>query len=433
MKSHSSSRFLVLSAVLLFGGVVAAGRSQTAGPTTFVNARVLTGTPTGAQSFAPAFIVVRDGRVENVTPPTAGKPPAGANVVDLGGKFVTPGLVSAHAHVSDVNGLKPRAYTEENTRRQLGVFARYGITTVWSLGGEQAPAFALRDAQSVPTLDRARIFVAGDVITGRTPDEARAAVARVAALKPDVIKIRVDDNLGTATKMTPDVYRAVIEEAHARKLRVAAHIFYLDDAKDLVKSGVDFIAHSVRDKDVDAEFLTLMKERGVAYCPTLTREVSAFVYESTPAFFTDEFFLREADREVMAQFSQPDRQKAMASSATAQRYKAGLEVAKRNLKRVADAGITIAMGTDSGAFPERFQGYFEHLEMEMMAASGLTSAQVLRSATSDAAKAMQRTDIGAIAVGKWADFVVLDKDPLADIKNTRTIASVWIAGRQVKR
>jgi imidazolonepropionase-like amidohydrolase len=291
----------------------------------------------------------------------------------------------------------------------------------------------LRDAQGAPALHRARIFVAGDVITGRTPDEARAAIARVAALKPDVIKIRVDDNLGTATKMTPDVYRAVIEEAHTRKLRVAAHIFYLDDAKELVRSGVDVIAHSVRDKDVDAEMLSLMKERRVAYCPTLTREVSAFVYESTPAFFSDPFFLREADRDVMAQLSQPDRQKAMASSTTAQRYKAGLEIAKRNLKRVADAGVTVAMGTDSGAFPERFQGYFEHLEMEMMAAAGLTPSQVVRSATSDAAATMKRQDVGSIEAGKWADFVVLDKDPLADIKNTRTIASVWVGGQEIKR
>jgi imidazolonepropionase-like amidohydrolase len=233
--------------------------------------------------------------------------------------------------------------------------------------------------------------------------------------------------------MAPEVYRAVIEEAHARKLRVAAHIFYLADAKDLVKSGADVIAHSVRDLDVDAELLSLMKERGVAYCPTLTREVSAFAYESTPGFFSDPFFLREADREVMAQLAQPDRQKAMASSATAQRYKAALEVARRNLKKVSDAGITIAMGTDSGAFPERFQGYFEHLEMEMMVAAGLTPAQVLRSATSDAAVVMKRQDVGALAAGKWADLVVLDKDPLTDIKNTRAIASVWIAGNEIKR
>jgi imidazolonepropionase-like amidohydrolase len=434
VKSTHTIRLLVPSALLVLGSVNAAGPSQTtSGTTAFVNGRVLIESAGQLPSFADAVVVVRDGRIESVRPAAGGKPPAGARVVDLGGRFVSPGFISAHAHVSDVNGLKPRAYTDENTRRQLGVFARYGITTVWSLGGEQAPAFALRDAQAAPALDRARIFVAGDVITGRTPDEARAAVARVAALKPDVIKIRVDDNLGTATKMTPEVYRAVIEEAHARKLRVAAHIFYLEDAKDLVRSGVDVIAHSVRDKEFDAETLALMKARNVAYCPTLTREVSAFVYESTPAFFTDPFFLREADRDVMAQFSQPDRQKAMASSATAQRYKAGLEIAKRNLKRAADAGLTIAMGTDSGAFPERFQGYFEHLEMEMMVASGLTPAQVLRASTVDAATAMQRQDIGAIAVGKWADLVVLDKDPLADIRNTRTIASVWIAGRQVDR
>jgi imidazolonepropionase-like amidohydrolase len=425
---------LVLSAVLLFGAVSIAGRGQkTVSVTMFVNGRVLTNTPGQDPSFADMPIVVRDGRIESVNPAARREPPDGAQVVDLGGKFVVPGFISAHAHVSDVNGLKPRAYTEENTRRQLGVYARYGITTVWSLGGEQAPAFVLRDAQEAPALDRARIFVAGDIITGRTPDEARAAVARVAALKPDVIKIRVDDNLGTAAKMTPEVYRAVIEEAHARKLRVAAHVFYLADAKDLVKSGVDVIAHSVRDQDVDNEFLSLMKERGVAYCPTLTREVSAFVYESTPAFFTDSFFLREADKDVMAQFSQPDRQKAMASSTTAQRYKAGLEVAQRNLKRASDAGVTIAMGTDSGAFAERFQGYFEHLEMEMMVAAGMTPAQVLRSATSDAAATMKRQDVGAIAAGRWADLVVLEKDPLVDIRNTRSIASVWIAGRQIAK
>ena len=426
--------------------LVASGMAQQTPPAivAFTNARVLTADGPRGFEFVSATVMTREGKVTSVVTGAQvavrdgkmfgvdGRAMEG-RVVDLQGKFIVPGFISAHAHVSDVNGLKPRGYTDENTRRQLGVYARYGITTVWSLGGEQAPAFALRDAQAVASLDRARIFVSGDVITGRTPEEARAAVARVAAMKPDVIKIRVDDNLGSATKMTPEVYRAVIDEAHARKLRVAAHIFYMSDAKDLVRSGVDIIAHSVRDADMDAETLTLMKERNVPYCPTLTREVSAFVYESTPAFFSDPFFLREADRDVMAQVSQPERQKAMASSTPAQRYKAGLEVAKRNLKKAADAGVTIAMGTDSGAFPERFQGYFEHLEMEMMVAAGMTPAQVLRAATSDAARTMNRQDIGAIAAGKWADLVVLDRDPLADIKNTRAIASVWIAGNDVRR
>lgn len=378
-----------------------------------------------------AALCVSGGRVTAVGSARSVKAPANAERRDLGGRYVIPGLISAHVHISDVQGTA-RAYTDENTRRQLGVFARYGITSVFSLGGEQAPAYAARDAQNVATLDRARLHVAGDVIAASTPSEARATVARVAATRPDIIKIRVDDNLGATPKMSPDVFAAVIDEAHQRGLRVAAHVFYLDDAKALVKAGADMIAHSVRDRDVDDELLTLMKARGVPYCPTLTRELSTFVYESTPAFFTDPFFLREADAGVVAQLKEPARQQAIRESPAARAYKAALVVARRNLRRVADAGVTIVMGTDAGPFPERFQGYFEHLELEMMADAGLTPAQALRSATVDAARAMRLDDVGALEPGRWADFVVLDRDPRADIRNSRTIATVWIAGNPVR-
>jgi imidazolonepropionase-like amidohydrolase len=395
----------------------------------FVGARVLDGT--GKPALENAVIVVRGGRIDAIGPASSVRPPDGAQVQDLTGKTVMPGLISAHVHVSDVQGTGPRAYTDENTRRQLGVFARYGITTVVSLGGEQAPAFSARDAQNTPALDRARLYLSGEIVVAKSPDEARQVVAKVAATKPDIIKIRVDDNLGTAAKMPPEVYRAVIDEAHRRGLRVAAHLFYLDDAKELLKAGVDMIAHSVRDKPIDAEFVSLMKSRGVPYCPTLTREVSTFVYESTPPFLSDPFFLREADRGVVAQVQEPARQQAMRTSKSAQAYKAALEVAKQNLKKAADEGLTVVMGTDSGAFPERFQGYFEHMEMEMMAAAGLTPAQVLRSATGGAARALKLEGVGVLTKGAWADVVVLDKDPMTDIRNTRTISSVWIAGNPV--
>jgi imidazolonepropionase-like amidohydrolase len=258
-------------------------------------------------------------------------------------------------------------------------------------------------------------------------------VARVAATRPDVVKIRVDDNLGTTAKMTPAVYRAVIDEAHSRRLRVAAHVFYLDDAKDLLRADVDVIAHSVRDRDVDDEFLSLLKSRQAAYVPTLTRDLSTFIYGTTPAFFGDPFVSKEADPMVVAQLQEPARQAAMRASSTAQRYRAGLEIAMRNLKRVGDAGLLVAMGTDSGPFPERFQGYFEHLEMEMMVQSGLMPAQVLRAATVDAAKAMRVEGVGALAPGAWADLLVLNQDPRQDIRNTRQISSVWIAGNPIKR
>jgi len=397
----------------------------------FVGARLID--TSNGSAIDHAVVVVRDGRVVAVGPAAKVRPPKGAQVINLAGKFIIPGLISTHVHVSDVQGLRQPAYTDENTLRQLGVFARYGITTVQSLGGEQAPAFRARDAQGAPTLDHARLYVAGEVIVGRTPEEARQMVARIAALHPDIIKIRVDDNLGTATKMPPAVYRAVIDEAHKRGLRVAAHIFYLEDAKDLLRAGADFIAHSVRDKEIDDEFIALMKARNVPYCPTLTRELSAFVYEATPDFFSDPFFLREADREVVAQLQEPPRQEAMRQSATARGYKAALVVAKRNLKKATDAGLLIAMGTDAGAFANRFQGYFEHIEMAMMAEAGMTPAQILRAATMDAARAINVKDIGTLTPGAWADFVVLDADPLKDIRNTRRIAAVWVAGNQVKR
>lgn len=380
----------------------------------------------------PATVVVRDGRIESFGASTTVRVPAEATRINLTGKFLMQGLVSAHVHVSDVNGLGPRAYTDENTQRQLGVFARYGITSVLSLGGEQAPAFTAREAQAGPGLNRARIFVSGDVLSPRTPAEARSEVARMAALRPDWIKIRVDDNLGTTSKMPPEVYQAVIAEAHTRGLKVAAHIFYLEDAKALVKAGVDMIAHSVRDREIDAEFISLMTSRSVPYCPTLTREVSTFVYESEPDFFSDPFFLREADPAVVARLREPARQGAMRASKSAQAYKAALPIAMRNLKRAADAGVRIVMGTDAGPSPERFQGYFEHLEMAMMVESGMTPAQVLRSATVHAGQATGGANIGVLAVGAWGDLVALDGDPLKDIRNTRRIHGVWIGGTRVR-
>jgi imidazolonepropionase-like amidohydrolase len=401
------------------------------GPKAFVGASIIDGT--GKVAIKNGILVVRDGKVEAIGPPATVRPPAGAQIVNLTGKVVIPGLISTHVHISDVQGTRPPAYTEENTLRQLGVFARYGVTTVWSLGGEQEPAFKAREAQNIPALDRARIYLSGPVIVGSTEAEARQMVARVAEMKPDIIKIRVDDQLGRAAKMKPEVYRAVIDEAHKRGLRVATHIFYLEDAKDLLRAGADFIAHSVRDKEIDDEFISLMKKRDIPYSPTLTREISTFIYESTPAFFSDPFFVREADSQVMAQLQQPERQAAMKQDAGARAYKAALAVAQRNLKKATDSGLLVVMGTDSGAFANRFEGYFEHLEMEMMAEAGMTTVQIIRAASSDAARAMKVEGIGALVKGSWADFIVLDRDPLHDIRNTRSIVSVWIAGNQVKR
>jgi imidazolonepropionase-like amidohydrolase len=414
----------------LLGLVLYPGAAAVAEVQAIVGARIFDGA--GGAVIEHGVLVIREGRITAIGPSNKVKPPRGARIVNAAGKTITPGLINAHGHVSDVEG-QATGSTDERVTRQLEVFARYGITTILSLGGEEPAAFRVRDAQQTPSLRRARIFVAGPVIVGKTPEEAREMVGKVAGLHPDYIKIRVDDNLGTTRKIAPEVYRAVIDEAHRRRLRLFAHYFYLNDAKDLLRSGADLLAHSVRDMDVDEEFLNLIKQRGVPYCPTLTRELSTFVYGDTPAFFKDPFFLREADPQVVARLQEPQRRQAMRESKAANGYKAALPVAERNLKRLADAGVTIVMGTDSGATSARFKGYFEHLELQMMAESGLTPEQILASATGAAARALKLADVGTLQAGKWADLDVFDKNPLEDIHNTETLSSVYIAGNEVKR
>jgi imidazolonepropionase-like amidohydrolase len=367
-----------------------------------------------------ATLVVQDGRVVRIGAAAEVTIPGGTERIPLDGKTVIPGLINAHGHVNDAD-------------RDLRVYAAYGVTTVVSLGGEQPPVFAARDAQQSASISRSRVFVSGPVLAPRTPDEARAQVAELAPRKVDFVKIRVDDNLGTTQKMSPEVFRAVIDEAHKRNLRVAAHLFYLADAKALLAAGVDFVAHSIRDAEVDADVIAALRRTGVCVSPTLMREVSTFVYESTPDFFSDSLFLAHANREWMASMGEPARQEATRTSASAQRYKIALAVASRNVKRLSDAGIPIAMGTDTGP-TGRFQGYFELMELEMMVKAGLTPRQALLAATRDAARCTKLdTTLGTLERGKWADFIVLDADPLANISNVRKISSVWIAGNRVGR
>ena len=405
----------------------AADRAGT-GLTAYLDATIIDGT--SGPPIADGVLLVRDGRIEHVGSADEVEIPAGAERVDLGGKFVIPGLIDTHVHVGGTLGLEGGHYSTENILRQLGLYARYGITTVNSLGDDQVEAIGVRDSQSTATLDRARIFLGGTVVTGDTPEEALAVVEENASMGVDWIKFRVDDNLGATTKMSASVYQPVIERAHELGLPTAAHVYYLDDTELLLESGIDFIAHSIRDAEVDEETIGLFSERNACYSPTLTRELSTFVYEDTPDFFMDPFFLAEVDDEIIALLSDPERQQSVKENRAAQLYKKALPTAAANLQALTDAGVRIAFGTDSGP-PARFQGYFEHLELAMMAHAGLTPAQILKSATIDAAACLGLDDVGTLETGKWADFVVLGADPLEDILNTRTIEAVYIAGNLV--
>ncbi|MDX1568618.1 MAG: amidohydrolase family protein, partial [Longimicrobiales bacterium] len=378
-------------------------------------------------------LVVRDGRIAAVGPSSEIDVPAGAQEVDLSGRTVVPGIINAHGHVGSARGLEtgPEVYTRENILDQLGVNARYGVTTVVSLGGDGPEGVRVRDEQNQAGLDRARLFVAGPVLNPDTPEEAVEQVVEVAEMGVDWVKIRIDDFLGRGQKMPPDVYGAVIEAAHERGLPVAVHIVYLEDAIAALEAGADLIAHSIRDAPVSRELLDLMRDRDVCLVPTLAREVSTFVYAERPDFFDDPFFRREVDSEVMETLQEPERQAAMAESESARWYREHLPLAQENMARMHEAGVRVALGTDSGP-AARFQGYFEHMEMELMAEAGMSAEDILRSATGVAASCMGLDEeLGTLEEGKWADFVVLREDPLADIRNMRSIDQVRVAGNRV--
>ena len=423
----SLSRFLVPALVATLLGACASEPPPLPGVTAFTGATLWDGT--GSAAVENAVLVVDHGRISAVGPAGEVEIPAGARTEDLAGKTVVPGFINAHAHASDVMGLETGHYSRENLIRQLGLYARYGVTSVASLGGDGPEAAQLRDEQD-EDLDRARIWIAGEVISSGTPEEAAESVARSLALPADFLKMRVDTNLGANERVSSETIEKVMELGREAGRRVTTHIFYLDDAKEVLRAGSGLIAHSVRDQPVDEEFLELMKEKDVCYVPTLVREISTFVYSEVPEFFDDPFFLKDADPAVLEQLQDPERMERVANSPSAQGYREHYPIAMANTKAVADAGVTIAFGTDTGP-AGRFQGYFEHIETGEMAEAGLTAEQILMSATGDAAACLGIEGVGTLTAGNWADFIVLDKDPLDDIAALRAIDRVVIAGNTV--
>jgi imidazolonepropionase-like amidohydrolase len=420
--------FSVLAAATL---LVAAGLSgQAPSPTVaLVGARVIDGT--GAAPIANAIIVVTNGRIERIGPSATVNVPAGATRIDVAGKTIIPGLVNAHGHLGHGDRALPMY---DQIIQQLKLYPRFGVTTVYALGDDGVESVRVSEQNGKAPLDRARLYVSGERATARTVEEARQIIADRHGRRVNIIKTGIGEG-NNGDDMQPDVYAVLIDEAHKRKLRVAAHLVNLADAKGLVSAGLDVIAHSIRDQDVDAAFIAELKRRNIGYIPTLTRDLSVFQYESTPEYINDPFFLRG----LPAYASQIDRvkdpalhAKIKANPGTA-RAKTQFNQALRNLKLLSDGGVMIAMGTDSGTGVGRWQGYFEQVEMELMVKAGMTPMQTLVASTGNAAKVMELDkEVGTLQSGKRADFVVLTADPLADIRNTRTIESVWIDGRQMK-
>jgi imidazolonepropionase-like amidohydrolase len=435
----------------LLGGAVALAATQAslAATVVFQHARVIDGS--GARPLDDVTLVVTDGRIGTMRTGVMLKMPAGTTVVDARGKTILPGLISDHSHlgITDGTNSQPKNYNRENIQRELRQWQRYGVTTVNSLGLNQPLFYELQRETHAGTLAGADIFgadrgigvadgappmdVAEDqVYRPATPEEARRDVDEMAARKPDFIKVWVDDfHHSVPRKMPPAMYLAVIDEAHGKGLRVAAHVYYLKDAKQLVSDGADVIAHGVRDAPVDDAFIALLRQKGAWYIPTLGLDESFYAYAERSAWTQTTFVSAGEQPALAAQFADPAWQaKALEPKALAMN-KASLKTNQANLKRLYDAGVHIGFGTDSGATPLRIPGVAEHRELKLIVDAGLTPLQAIALATGNAARLLKLDDRGTIAPGKRADLLIVDGDPSVDIAVIDRIDSVWQNGIKV--
>lgn len=412
------------------------------------NVTVIDGT--GKKPVQNATIVMKGNVIDDILLllPNA-KYPTG-ETIDYAGKFIMPAMINGHCHLGLLKGDKssPDNYSRENILRHLTKYQQYGVGKVLCLGTDQEMIFPMRDSSQKNLLPGATIYTAGFGITApgsspptnlshsimqpQTVEEAIKDVDRLATFKPDFVKIWVDDFNGIAKKMQPEIYEAVIKEAHKKGLRVAAHLYYLDDAKRLVNAGVDVIAHSIRDKDVDDELIAAMKQKGVYYIPTLTLDDYNVVYADDPDWLNDPFFKASLEPGVWERLTSASFKQQTQNDSTFPKKKAAFETAMRNLKKLSDAGVVIVLGSDSGAQPVRTQGFSEHLELQLMVEAGLTPMQAIIAATNNGAKMLHiNNHFGTLQKGMKADFIVLNGNPLDDIKQTRTIVAVWKEGMKV--
>lgn len=393
---------------LAFAGCAPAESGGGEGMTAYQGARVITGS-TG-EVLENATILVDGDRIVGVG--SGLDVPGGAETVDLSGKTVMPGIVNAHIHLSP-----DRA---ERTQ-QLQHMAYYGASAVVSLGLDSGDAaFEMRNETLI---DGARSLTAGRGITSPEPgrsevphwvtteDEARNAVRELAGQGVDIVKIWVDDRGGQYDQLSPELYSAVIDEAHEHGLMVTAHVFYLEDAKRLLEAGIDVFAHGVRDLDADDELMAMWAERPeVVLVPNLPGPGVAldlsWLSGTVPAAALEEM-----------QAGQQDRPAAQES----------FGIQARNLARFSEAGIKISFGTDGSA------AWAVHQEMEDMVRSGMSPGDVITAATATSAELMGLDDLGTIEAGKSADFIVLDANPLDDITNTRSIDAVYLRGIAIDR
>jgi imidazolonepropionase-like amidohydrolase len=416
----------------------------------FEGARLIAGD--GSAAVENTAILVERGTIIHIRRRGEVALPAGATRIDLAGKTVMPALIATHVHPGFQRGL---TYAAENFKREtiledLNRALYFGVSTVMSQGIERGEVmYQIRAEQAEGRLGGARLMLAGRGLGApnagpgnpvyanfayevTTEEQARANVRELVAKKVDAVKIWVDDRGGRAPKLLIAISRAVIDEAHKAGLKVAAHIFYHDDAVALAQAGIDSFAHLVRDKVMSDELIELTLKNKVYVMPNIGSPERG-TYTTAPPWL-DEPYLAGLLRDTVGPNVIERVRKAHLDRdpAQAERNAKNYDILKRSVARLGAARAHVILGSDTG-LEDHFFGYAEQKELGLMVEAGMAPSEVIVAATSRAAAYLGLADRGLVAVGRRADLLVLDGNPLDDIRNTRRIAKLYLAGAEVDR
>jgi imidazolonepropionase-like amidohydrolase len=446
MYRHHALLAVALALVAVCSWPAAGQAPRPIGAVVFEGARVITGD--GSAPIEDAAFIVENSRITAVGRRGDVAVPNGAAHIDLSGKTVMPAIVDAHGHpgfLDAVTGQMSKAnFTRENYIDHLERYAYHGIAATISTGTDMGElAYQLR-AEIIPNAALIRTVGLGLAYPGSGPfdpsrndvpyavtsaAQARKAVQDLAPHRPDFVKIWVDDRNGRQKKLTPEMFTAAADEARKQGLPSIAHVFNLEDAKGLVRAGVEGFMHSIRDQEVDEEFIRLAKEHDIWITPNLggINRPSLLRENGTPAWF-DEPLVRETIAPALIRERAQMYESRKREGTPPRPVFDGI-----NTRKLHAAGVREVLGSDTAGDGNRWLGLHTLLEFDNMVAAGFTPMEMIVAATRDSAKVLRLDQLGMVATGKSADFVVLDANPLDNIANVRKISAVYLRGEAVDR